>query len=115
MYSLEEIKSLLYLIGAAVIGRMLFYRKVCIKGSLKERVKIRLFKWLWEIPVILAIAISSFEMVLYFELRPQAGLVFAIMFGFIGLETLRIRFDDYLDSKLPVKNLHRRESDDDKV
>lgn len=111
MYSLEELKTLCFLVAAAMLGRILFYRSLAMKGSFKQRVKIRLLRWLWELPVIMTIAIAAFETVVYFELRPSSGLLVAIVLGFLGLETLKVWIEDYLEVKAGC-NPKRRRSDD---
>lgn len=112
MYSGEEIKTLLFLVGAAVIGRLLFYRTLFIEGSFKQRVKIRLLQWLWELPVIITVALVAYESVFYFQLRPSAGIVLSILIGYVGIGVLKIWVEDYLECKLRGKNPGRRKSDD---
>lgn len=103
MYSLEELKTLGFLVGAAILGRILFYRSLALQGNFRQRLKVRFLRWLWELPVIMAIAIASFEAVAYFHLRESAGLVIAISLGFVGLETLKAWLDEYLTHKADRK------------
>ncbi len=113
MYSWEEIKALGFFLGAAMLGRMLFYRSLMLEGSFKQRVKVRILRWLWELPVILAIALTAFEIVTYFELRHTSGVIIAVVMGFMGLETLKVWIDDYMETRFLGKNPGRRASDED--
>lgn len=112
MYSPEEVKTLAFLIGAAILGRILFYRNLALKGSFKNRVKVRMLRWLWELPVILVIAIAAFEFVEYFALRESSGLLAAIVMGYIGLETIKVWIEDYVETKASNKCPGRRAEDD---
>jgi hypothetical protein len=112
MYSFEEVKTLMFLVGAAVLGRVLFYRSMCLEGSFKQRLKIRLLQWLWEIPVVVTVALLAFESVVYFQLRPSAGIVFAIFIGYVGIGTLKIWLEDWMETRVRGRNPGRRKEDD---
>lgn len=109
MYNWEELKAIGILVLAAFVGRILFYRSLYLQGNFKERLKCRMIRWILELPVLLTVAMAAFEIVLYFELRPQTGMIVAIVLGFIGLEGLKAWLDDYLAYK--GKGMKRREDD----
>jgi len=109
MYSWEELKTLGFFIAAAMLGRLLFYRGLVLQGTFKDKVKLRMLRWLWELPVLIAIAMASFETVNYFNLRPSSGMLIAVVMGFMGLEAIKVWVDDYLSSKLESHHPERRE------
>ena len=113
MYSWEELKTLGFFIAAAILGRLLFYRSLIVRGSFKQRVKIRMLQWLWELPVIMAIGIVSHAIAEEFTLKPNSGLLIALVMGFIGLETIKVWMEDYLETKIIGRNPGRREEDDE--
>ena len=113
MYSPEELKTLGIFLLAALLGRILFYRSLVLEGSFKQKVKVRLLQWLWELPVIMVVALVSFEIVTHFALQDHTGLVVAVAIGFIGVNTLKIWLEDWMESKIHRRCPNRRKEDDD--
>lgn len=96
MYTPEEVKTLALLLGAAVVGRLLFYRNMAMEKRFSERVKIRCLQLLWELPVVIAIAFASFELAYYFGLAPRAGVVIGMIMGYVGMDTIKFLIEDYI-------------------
>jgi len=115
MYTPEEFKTIGVFLGAAIIGRLLFYRSLVLEGPFKHRVKVRLLRWLWELPVIITIAFASVEVVDYFKFHHHTGIIVAIVLGYIGLESLKIWFDDYLEAKYNCDGKRRRRQSDKRL
>lgn len=111
MYSPEELKVLAIFILAAILGRILFYRGVLFDGTFKQKIKIKCLQWLWELPVVITIALIAFEATEYFKFQSHTGNIVAIAVGYIGVNTFKIWVEEWLEAKLGPRKYARRKGD----
>ena len=100
MFTPEQLKMLGGFIMFSLVGRLLFYRERHRSKSFKEKVKIRLVSWLWEIPVLLTFGLGGLALVSQFQLDfTRAGFI-VLMLAYVGLETVKIWIYDWFNAKV---------------
>lgn len=90
MYLPEEWAKILWVAGAAVIGRLLAKRKQLYHGRSRfERLKAKILDWLWEVPTLVAITLVSYEGAAFLALPERTAMVMAVVIGYLGIETTK--------------------------
>lgn len=113
MYTVEEIKLLIGFMIFSLLGRLLFYRdKWRTRKTFKEKVKCRLLSWVWEIPILLFFGLIGIAVMDRWGTSfTEAGLTVAFL-AYMGLETIKIFFYDWLNTRISRKEKKWENGDD---
>lgn len=83
-----------------MIGRLLTKRRRLAKSRHWScQVLTQLIDWLWELPIIVAITIISYEVSIFYSLPDRSAMVIAIAVGYIGLDTIKVIIINYLNER----------------
>lgn len=101
MYVPEEWAKILWVAGAAVVGRLLAKRRQLYHGKTKfDRLMAKAVDWLWEVPTLIAITLISYEGAAFFELPERTAMVLAVVIGYLGIETTKTLLLSAIKAKL---------------
>lgn len=96
----------------SLIGRILFYRDKHKHGSFKEKLKVRLVSWLWEIPVLIFFGFLGLAVMSRYQLLFEEAALVSMIAAYMGLETLKMWIYDWVNAKAEWMKQRKGKKDD---